>query len=91
MPKMNGKPKRPTRLRLTYRQHSQEEYVAAWKTALGTDGICLHYLYDIIADKTFDENPQRAAFQEGIRALARELVDFTLNNQQTKVERNLEG
>lgn len=89
MPKDNGKrPKRPTRLRPTYREHTQEEIRSSF-SMLGQ--VALDYLWEISTRPVNGDNEYQRGIEEGQRRLAGELLGYTMPTEAAKVERNLEG
>jgi hypothetical protein len=85
------KPQR--RRRLTYRQPTEEAVQQAWQRLLAVQGdgsVALDFLERISTSQSYSNDPYTTAFNEGQRALANEILTFTLGEApKIEIETNL--
>ncbi len=78
------------RRRLTYAEPNEREIRDAWKAALTVHSICLDDLEQAVQMQSFELDPYKTAFNEGYRAMAGRLIGFTVDQPETKVNKNVE-
>jgi hypothetical protein len=86
MPKPKIRRRRPT-----YNEPTEKEVQQAWRDALIHSPRCLDDLEQTAMRQSFDPDPYKTAFNEGVRWLAGRLIGYTIDEPETKVLKNVDA